>query len=77
MKQTLGFFGGGKMASALIKGVVRAGVVQSSQIWACDVVEAARETLKSETQVNVTATNVEVARNSDIAIIAVKPQQVA
>jgi pyrroline-5-carboxylate reductase len=77
MKHPLGFFGGGKMASALIKGVVRAGLLQANQIWASDVVESARNALKSETGVNVTANNVEVARNSEVAIIAVKPQQVA
>lgn len=76
MKESLGFFGGGKMATALIKGVTRAGLFQPNQIWASDVLDPARESLKNETGVNVTASNIEVARNADIAILAVKPAHV-
>lgn len=75
--KTLGFFGGGKMATALIKGVGKAGLFQPGQIWASDVLEGARTALKNDTGVNVTASNVEVARNSEVAIVAVKPNHVA
>jgi pyrroline-5-carboxylate reductase len=74
--KTLGFFGSGKMASALIKGVLKAGLFQANQIWASDVVDAARDSLKKETGVNVTASNLEVARNAEVAILAVKPPQI-
>jgi pyrroline-5-carboxylate reductase len=76
MKQSLGFFGGGKMATALIKGVVRAGLLQPEQIWACDVLESVRQGLQKETSVHVSASNVEVARNAETALIAVKPNHV-
>ncbi|MSR65042.1 MAG: pyrroline-5-carboxylate reductase [Verrucomicrobiae bacterium] len=74
--KTLGFFGSGKMASALIKGVLRAGLFNPNQIWASDVIDGARELLKKETDINVTASNIEVARNADVAILAVKPNQI-
>lgn len=74
--KTLGFFGSGKMAAALIKGVLRAGLFKPEQIWASDVVDAARESLKKDTGINVTASNIEVARNAEVAILAVKPNQI-
>jgi pyrroline-5-carboxylate reductase len=75
--RTLGFFGGGKMATALIQGVLRAKLFPPDQLWASDVIESARDAMKRDTGVNVTASNVEVARNAEVAIIAVKPAQVA
>lgn len=76
MNKSLGFIGGGKMATALIKGVLRAGLFQPDQIWASDVLPAALEALKNETGVHVNPSNAEVARNVDVAVLAVKPNHI-
>lgn len=76
MNASIGFFGGGKMATALIKGVLGAGLFKPEQIWVSDVVPSVLDALKKDTGVNVNPSNVEVARQADVAILAVKPNQV-
>jgi len=36
-KRVVGFVGGGNMATALIKGLLAAGLYRSDQPWACDL----------------------------------------
>ena len=72
----IGFLGAGKMASALAKGIVKAGVSRPEDLIASDVVEAARAAFAKEVGCKVTARNVEVAEVADILIVAVKPDQV-
>lgn len=72
-----GFLGAGKMASALIRGMLRAGTAVPERIHASDPLEAARTGLAKETGVSVHPTNEEVVRQSDVLIIAVKPQSMA
>ena len=72
----IGFLGAGKMASALAKGIVTAGVARSEDLMASDVVEGARTAFGKELGCKVTAWNVEVADFADVLIVAVKPDQV-
>lgn len=69
-----GFIGAGKMASALIRGLIRAGLAAPQSIWASDPHEPARESIAVDAGINVTDDNAEVARLSDVLVIAVKPQ---
>ncbi|WP_435019070.1 pyrroline-5-carboxylate reductase [Tundrisphaera sp. TA3] len=71
-----GFIGSGKMATALIRGMLRVGVPAES-ISASDVHPEARATLASETGVATRETNREVVGQSDVVILAVKPQVMA
>lgn len=64
------------MASALAKGILKAGVARSQDIIASDVIESARAGFGQEVGCKVTASNIEVADLSDILIVAVKPDQV-
>lgn len=68
-----GFLGAGKMATAMIQGMIRAGT-PCGQILAGDVQPAARAALASATGVATQATNAEVVRGCDVVILAVKPQ---
>jgi pyrroline-5-carboxylate reductase len=69
-----GFIGSGKMATALIQGMLRAGSAEAGAITASDPVEAARATLAAQTGISVTDSNRQVANESDVIVLAVKPQ---
>lgn len=65
------------MAGALARGFLRAQLVSSAQLIASDPFEAAREHFAEETGARTTASNLEVARQSRLLVVAVKPDQVA
>jgi pyrroline-5-carboxylate reductase len=75
-KLTIGFLGAGKMATALAKGFIRAGLVTPKQVIASDVSEAARAAFAKETESKTTASNPDVAKFAEVLILAVKPDQV-
>ena len=62
------------MATALIRGMIRAGTRPARSITASDPLEAARDDLARQTGVVATDSNVEVARGRDVLVLAVKPQ---
>lgn len=72
-----GFIGSGKMATALVHGLLRAGVVGPDQLLASDPSELARDELARAVGIRVGTSNVDVARQSDILVLAVKPQSMA
>ena len=71
-----GFIGAGKMASAMIRGMIRNGHPAES-IAASDSHAATRAALVAETGILSFATNAEVVANSDVVVLAVKPQVMA
>lgn len=73
---TIGFLGAGQMATALAKGLVRAGLVRPEGVVASDVSVAARERFAQETQGRVLGANREVATAAGTLVLAVKPLQV-
>jgi pyrroline-5-carboxylate reductase len=77
MSRRWGFIGSGKMATALIQGMIRAGVVTPGDVVASDPYATAREELAARSGVAVTASNAEVAKRSDVLVLAVKPQGMA
>src|SRR5271154_5806207 len=76
-KLTIGFLGGGKMASALAKGVVSAGLVKAAHIRASDPLAAAPSAFTQQTGAKTTASNVEVVQGARALALAVKPDCVA
>jgi pyrroline-5-carboxylate reductase len=64
----IGFIGGGNMAEALIKGMVK------SQIIVSEPVDERRKYLEQAYGVKTTASNREVAASCNMIILAVKPQ---
>jgi pyrroline-5-carboxylate reductase len=70
---TLGFIGSGKMAAALIKGVLKSGLCKPSDITVSDVHAPTAEKLHQETGVTVVATNAEVVGVSEAIVLAIKP----
>lgn len=76
-KLTIGFLGAGKMATALAKGFVGAGLVKPDQILGSDLVEAARAAFGREVGARVTAFNPDVLKFASVVILAVKPTHAA
>lgn len=74
---TVGFIGGGNMATALIKGFVAAGVCRAGEIIAADVDAAKRRQLTRRLGIVATADNAAVARGARVVVLAVKPQIMA
>jgi pyrroline-5-carboxylate reductase len=75
-KLTIGFLGAGKMATALARGFIRAGLVTAGQVTASDPSETARASFAQEVGAKTTASNPNVAKFADVLVLAVKPDQV-
>ncbi len=75
-KLTIGFLGAGKMATALARGFIRAGLVTSGQIAASDPSAAARASFAREVGAKTTESNPKVAKFAEVLVLAVKPDQV-
>ena len=76
-RMKIGFLGAGKMATALAKGFIKAGIALPGDIIASDVVEAARSSFGKELGSGTTASNPEVLKFANALILAVKPDQVS
>lgn len=74
---TIGFLGAGRMATALARGFLKAGLVTPDQVVASDPLTAARDAFARETGARGVAANVGVAASAEVLIVAVKPDQVA
>ena len=72
-----GFIGSGKMATALVRGMLGAGLARPGDIVASDPLEVARTLLAAETGITVFDTNPPVVERSDVLVLAVKPQTMA
>ncbi len=69
----LGVIGCGKMASALVEGVLKAGAFTKEKIIISDKVPAAVKALAKKTGVNAAAGNADVAARADVILLCVKP----
>ncbi len=70
---TLGFVGAGNMASAIIKGAVAKNVVRASAVSVYDVDTKKTKALSEELGIMAAESLPKLCHNSDIIIIAVKP----
>jgi pyrroline-5-carboxylate reductase len=74
MPFTLSFIGGGNMARSLIGGLISRGT-RGDEIIVAEPVAAQRDVLRNQYGVGVTPDNLEAARNAQLLILAVKPQE--
>lgn len=72
----IGFLGAGRMAQAMARGLISGGVVQPSKIWASDPDPAVLKFIQC-LGVNTTSKNEEVVENTQVVVIAVKPNVVS
>jgi pyrroline-5-carboxylate reductase len=70
----IGFIGTGKMGEALVKGILHSGLVTPDKIYASDADTVKLKSLEKSYKINPCNDNCNAVLNSDIIIIAVKPQ---
>lgn len=75
-KYNIGFIGSGKMAGAIIKGVIKSNFVNSSQIIATQLEVDGLDKKTKELGVEIILDNKILVQKSDVIFIAVKPSQV-
>jgi len=73
----IGFIGSGRMASALLEGILRATIAPATDILVTDKIPAAAAELARRTGAQTRPTNAEVAANTEALILCVKPGDVA
>jgi pyrroline-5-carboxylate reductase len=71
----IGFIGAGRMATALARGWLSAGLTSAEKIVASDPLSEARKQFTAQTGAEVVDTNAEVLTHAAIVILSVKPQQ--
>jgi pyrroline-5-carboxylate reductase len=69
----IGFIGGGNMAEAIIKGLLK-GPFPAKEIVVGEPTEERRRLLAQRYRVQITADNLEVVKACDLIVLAVKPQ---
>jgi pyrroline-5-carboxylate reductase len=73
----LGIIGGGAMGSALLKGVIQAGLVKAEAVFMVEPDQAKLSSLKSSFGISSVPSGAEIARECRVIILAVKPQIMA
>jgi pyrroline-5-carboxylate reductase len=73
---TLGFIGGGNMAGALIKGLLSSGTVRADRVVASDITPERLAHLSSTHGIRTTSDNHALVRDSNVVLLAVKPQAI-
>ena len=70
----LGFIGLGNMATAIIAGILKKGLVPAGQILGSDKSHAAMQKAADKYGIQILEANTEVASQADVLFLAVKPQ---
>lgn len=70
----IGFIGAGKMASALASAALHATITEPDQIICSDVLDGPLKAIQENLNVKTTSSNQEVIENSDLIVLAFKPQ---
>ena len=73
----IGFIGSGKMASAIIKGLIKTGFAKPEELIATQAELDGVEEKEKALGIKITLDNKELAKNSEIIFVATKPNQVA
>ncbi|XP_052764435.1 uncharacterized protein LOC128206171 [Mya arenaria] len=74
---TVGFIGAGRMAQAMARGFISAGVIKAENIMLSDVNPHMLNSIKKDLGVKITECNREVVTRSDLIVLAVKPNVVS
>lgn len=77
LTQTISFVGGGRMAEALISGMLSSRSCKAEQIHVADPDSARLDHLKRQYGVQIGLTNHEAVVSGEIVVLAVKPQVIA
>ena len=70
----IGFIGCGNMAKAMIGGIIKSNLAKPEEIYGSNRKIEDRDRVREEYGIHVTSDNTEVADNTDILVLSVKPQ---
>ena len=71
----IGFIGSGNMATALIKGILKSGLVKAEDIFTSDIDIEKLDALRNEYGINtIFKDNAKLVSKTDIVVLAIKPQ---
>lgn len=70
----IGFIGCGNMATAMISGMLEKKIVQAKDILGTDVYKPSLEKAKETLNIEITDSNIDLAKNVDVIFLSVKPQ---
>ncbi len=73
-KYKIAFIGGGNIAYAIVKNMLSKGIVSPEEAIVSDLSKDRLSFLQEDLKVNVTEDNITAVENSDMVILAVKPQ---
>lgn len=73
----IGFLGAGKMAEAMIAGIIKSGIADPTLVYAGELNPERRLYMARRHGINCTDANSAVVKSADIIVLAVKPQQLA
>lgn len=74
---TIGFIGCGNMGTAIINGITKAGIVESSRVFAFDPYAPSIDKAVKDYGITKCGSAKEIVMNSDFVVLAVKPNQIA
>jgi pyrroline-5-carboxylate reductase len=74
LEGTIGFVGGGNMAEALIRGLVRGNHLPADHVGASGPRQERMDELRAAYGITTTTDNLELTEQSDIVVLSVKPQ---
>ena len=74
LTRNISFVGGGRMAEAMIGGVLSSGSYKAEQIYVADPDMGRLDHLKRQYGVQIGLTNHEAVISGDVVVLAVKPQ---
>jgi pyrroline-5-carboxylate reductase len=77
MSYALGVIGAGNMAEAIVRGVIRAGLLTPERIIAVDISPQRRELFEKDLRVRAVHEPADAARDADVLLLSVKPQHMA
>lgn len=73
MNNSIGFIGAGKMAGAIIKGIIDSKIYDAKNILVSDLNKESLENMHKEFGITPCSDNAQVVKNADVIIFAVKP----
>lgn len=76
VEKRIGFIGSGKMAGAIIKGLIKTGFAKPEQLLATQAEKEGIEQKSKDLGIKIILDNKELVKISDVIFIAVKPNQV-
>ncbi len=72
----IGFIGSGNMAEALIKGLLEKAAIAKGRVLASDISASRRRYIQAKYKIKTVSSNLSVAKNCNIIVLAVKPQNI-